>query len=137
MKRIAVIILSVLALGGVTAGTSPASATTATMAESTGQDVGTQAWWDCPDEWFCIWYDTDGNGKMARFQKGAPDLRKFEPLHDHVWSAWNRTGETWCVFRDINYARVSGQPWPVGNWRGNTSQYGMQNVISSLRRGGC
>ncbi|MGW4064075.1 peptidase inhibitor family I36 protein [Amycolatopsis sp. NPDC004747] len=113
-----------------------ALATLAVVAPAGSAQASTDAWWDCPDGWFCAWYSTDGNGAMARFQSGAPDLREFN-LNDHVWSVWNRTGVVWCTFADINYASVSGSPWPVGNWRGNTSQYNRQNTISSLRRGAC
>jgi hypothetical protein len=134
--------VTVLTLGaamtvGTTASAAPAD---------TGSEVGTQAWWDCPDGYFCAWYNVDGidrggNNTPEFYGKSvASDLTDFD-LNDHVFSVWNRTGVVWCAYPDINHSDVNGSaapnPWPVGNWRGNTSQYGMQNAISSLRRGAC
>lgn len=123
---------------GTTASATPADAKSG---------VGAEAWWDCPDGYFCAWYyengvDRGGDGKPDFYgRSGAPDLRDFG-LNDHVWSVWNRSGELWCTYPDVNYADVNGRtspnPWPVSNnWRGNTREYNMQNVISSLRRGAC
>ncbi|MEU7524393.1 peptidase inhibitor family I36 protein [Saccharothrix sp. NPDC042600] len=138
MKRLFSTVAAMLMLAVMTVGT--ASATPA----NTGP--GAEAWWDCPDGYFCAWYYEDGadrgsDGKPDFYGRvGAPDLREFG-LNDHVWSVWNRTGEVWCTYPDINYADLNGgtspNPWAVGNWRGNTRQYNMQNVISSLRRGSC
>lgn len=137
MRRIFAIMVTVLAFGAAMVVGVPASATPA----DGGTGVSTQAWWDCPDNYFCAWYSTNGNDRMFYGQSGAPDLNDFE-LNDHVWSVWNRTGVVWCAYPDINYSDVNGSsaapnPWPVGNWQGNTSQYGMQGAISSLRRGAC
>jgi peptidase inhibitor family I36 len=138
VKRIFSIVATVLAFGAAMSTASPASAVPAGTGGGVGTEgsVGTQAWWDCPDGYFCAWRETDGNGAMARFQTRAPDLREFN-LNDHVWSVWNRTGVVWCAYPDINFASISGTPWPVGNWRGNTSAYGRSAVISSVRRGAC
>ena len=137
MKRILTLMITMLTLGAALIAANPASAAPA----SAEQIVTVDAWWDCPEGRFCAWYDTDGNGEPRYVgTERAPDLRDFR-LNDHVWSVWNRTGVVWCAFPDINSTDVNGSaapnPWPIGNWRGNTSQYGMQNVISSLRRGAC
>ena len=139
MKRILTHLAAMVALG--------AAMTVAAPASAGAQDaVGIQAWWDCPDGYFCAWYledgvDSGGNNKPEFMGKSqAPDLQDFK-LNDHVWSVWNRTGVTWCAYPDINFADVNGKtapnPWPIGNWMGNTSQYGMKNYISSVRRGAC
>ena len=137
MKRIIAIVITMLALCAGMAVVSPVSAAPA----GTERSVGAEYWWDCPDGYFCAWYLENGEGE-PRFvgQVRAPDLREFR-LNDHVWSVWNRTGVTWCAYPDINFSDINGSaapnPWPVGNWQGNTSQYNRQNVISSLRRGVC
>ena len=137
MKRIRTIMATVLALGAAVAAAGPASA----------DPAGTNAWWDCPVGYFCAWYNADGvdiggNEKPEFYGKaGAPDLRKFD-LNDHVYSVYNRTGQTWCAYPDNNSTDVNGpgkfpDPWPIGNWQGNTSRYNMQGVISSLEAGPC
>ncbi len=138
MKRILALVSTVLALGAVMTVASPASAVPA----DAGRSVGAEFWWDCPDGYFCAWYLENGEGE-PRFvgQVRAPDLREFR-LNDHVWSVWNRTGVVWCAYPDINFSDVNGSnrapdPWPIGNWQGNTSRYGQQHVISSVRRGAC
>lgn len=143
MKRVLAHLVTMVALGAGVAVAAPASAAPA----GTQDGFGVQAWWDCPPDRFCAWYLTDGNdsggNNTPEFvgQTGAPDLTKFN-LNDHVWSVKNRTGDLWCAYPDINYSDVNGpnakpNPWPISQWQGNTSQYGMQNVISSVRKGAC
>lgn len=142
MKRIVSITAAALSLGAIMATASPVSADPA----STLHPAGVTAWWDCPDGYFCAWYkadgvDSGGNNKPEFMGTSrAPDLTAFG-LNDHVWSVWNRTGVTWCAYPDINFSDVNGSaapnPWPIGDWRGNTSQYHEQGVISSVRRGSC
>ncbi|MFE9700535.1 peptidase inhibitor family I36 protein [Streptomyces sp. NPDC006270] len=111
--------------------TSPAAAAPAAQAAPTtaGTDASILAYADCPVGWFCVWEHAGGQGRMARFQTGTPNLGDFN-LNDQVSSAWNRTGRTWCTYTDINY---EGATWRVGNWQGNTSQYSRNDNISSLR----
>ncbi|MFD6073061.1 peptidase inhibitor family I36 protein [Amycolatopsis lurida] len=108
---------------------------TAAQAAPASQDGGVSitAYADCPSGWFCVWEHAGGQGRMARFQSGAPNLGAFN-LNDQVSSAWNRTGVVWCTYIDINY---TGGKWPVGNWQGNTGDYSRNDNISSLRRGAC
>ncbi|MFB6894099.1 peptidase inhibitor family I36 protein [Kitasatospora sp. NPDC056327] len=91
------------------------------------------AYQDCPVDWFCVWEHVDGGGRMARFQTGSDNLGDFN-LNDQVSSVWNRTGKLWCTWLNINR---DGATWPVGNWRGNTSQYNRNDNISSLHVGAC
>ncbi|MBN6040008.1 peptidase inhibitor family I36 protein [Amycolatopsis sp. 195334CR] len=114
------------------AAVAPATAASAGP-RHTETDVSITAYSDCPSGWFCVWSGTGGQGTMARFQIGTPDLGDFG-LDNRVSSLWNRTGALWCTYLNTNY---SGDPWSVGNWQGNTSQYGRDNNISSLRRGAC
>ncbi|WP_084434706.1 peptidase inhibitor family I36 protein [Kibdelosporangium aridum] len=94
---------------------------------------------DCPVGRFCVWDHLNGYGSIKIIDPGGDaDLRSPAPdWNDRIRSLWNRTGNVWCTFRDINYASLSGDPWPVGNWRGNTAQYNMDMKISSLRPGRC
>ncbi|SMD27098.1 Peptidase inhibitor family I36 [Kibdelosporangium aridum] len=86
-----------------------------------------------------MWDHLNGYGSIKIIDPGGDaDLRSPAPdWNDRIRSLWNRTGNVWCTFRDINYASLSGDPWPVGNWRGNTAQYNMDMKISSLRPGRC
>ncbi|GAB2740440.1 peptidase inhibitor family I36 protein [Amycolatopsis magusensis] len=120
-------------LGLVTvAAIAPATAASAGP-HNTDSGVSITAYSDCPSGWFCVWSGKDGQGTMARFQTGTPDLGDFG-LDNQVSSLWNRTGIIWCTYLNTNY---SGGTWPVGNWQGNTSEYSRDNNISSLRRGAC
>lgn len=110
----------------------PATAAEAAPAGGDGT-ASVQAYSDCPVGWFCAWENADGQGRMARFQIGSDDLRDFN-LNDQISSVWNRTGVGWCTWLNINR---DGGPWPVGNWRGNTSQYHRNDNISSLHTGAC
>lgn len=143
MKRVLALVVTMMALS---TGLTVASSASAAPADQEGP-IGVTAWWDCPEGYFCAWRktngdDSDGNNKPEFMGKvGAPDLNEFK-LNDHVWSVWNRTGVVWCAYPDNNYSDVNGKdkapnPWPIGNWRGNTSEYSMQNYISSFRRGAC
>ncbi|MEU8958046.1 peptidase inhibitor family I36 protein [Streptomyces sp. NPDC048518] len=117
-----------LAAAGVLVAVPAAQASTAPAA-----DVSITAYQDCPVGWFCAWEDAGGWGRMARFQLGSDDLRDFD-LNDQISSVWNRTGKTFCTWLNINR---DGATWPVGNWRGDTSQYHRNDNISSLRVGAC
>ncbi|WP_167406312.1 peptidase inhibitor family I36 protein [Amycolatopsis thailandensis] len=96
---------------------------------------------DCPVGAFCGWDYLNGNGSIKIWTGPDSDLRSPAPSwNDRIRSVWNRTGAVWCTFPDINYADVTTgppNPWPVGNWRGNTALYNMDMNISSLRPGRC
>jgi hypothetical protein len=102
---------------------------------TTETSLSTTGYADCPVGWFCVWEHANGEGKMARFQTGSADLRDFG-MNDKISSAWNRlgNGKNFCTWLDINY---KGGTWEVGNWQGNTSQYGRNDNISSLKAGKC
>ncbi|MEV6715802.1 peptidase inhibitor family I36 protein [Lentzea sp. NPDC051208] len=104
-------------------------------AQSGAGDVSIAAWEGCDPGEFCVYEHANGVGpKRAAFQYRAPDLRAFN-LNDQVSSVWNRTGQTWCTFLDINYG---GATWPVGaGWKGNSGVYNRNDNISSLRAGTC
>lgn len=130
MKRLTGLCAAVgLAAVGVVASVPAAQASTTTVKTS----FSITAYQDCPVGWFCAWADTGGLGKMARFQTGSDDLRDFN-LNDQISSVWNRTGNLFCTWLNINR---DGATWPVGNWQGNTSQYSRDNNISSLWVGAC
>ncbi|WP_433274700.1 peptidase inhibitor family I36 protein [Actinosynnema sp. CS-041913] len=100
--------------------------------------VSVASWEQCLDGYFCVWEYPNGNagvigGHFARFAWGSENLAN--PIggfvfNDKISSVWNRTGKVWCTHVDKEY---QGRVWPVGNWRGNTAQYSMDNKISSLR----
>ncbi|MFF2185325.1 peptidase inhibitor family I36 protein [Streptomyces sp. NPDC058155] len=98
---------------------------------ATGRTI--TAYQDCPVGWFCAWEDRGGWGDMARFQMGSDDLRDFR-LNDKISSVWNRTGNTFCTWLNINR---DGATWAVGNWRGDTVQYNREDNISSVWVGAC
>ncbi|MEV8408927.1 peptidase inhibitor family I36 protein [Streptomyces niveus] len=105
------------------------------QASAAGPETGATitAYQDCPVGWFCAWEDRGGWGDMARFQLGSDDLRDFR-LNDKISSVWNRTGNTFCTWLNINR---DGASWAVGNWRGDTVQYNREDNISSLWVGSC
>ncbi|MEV8334708.1 peptidase inhibitor family I36 protein [Streptomyces niveus] len=100
---------------------------------SPGTGATITAYQDCPVGYFCAWADRGGWGAMARFQLGSDDLRDFN-LNDKISSVWNRTGNTFCTWLNINR---DGASWAVGNWRGDTVQYNREDNISSLWVGSC
>lgn len=119
---------------GLTAAAVAASTPTAQAAPATVRTgVSISSYSDCPRGWFCAYEHRDGLGRMARFQKGAADLRDFN-LNDQISSVFNNlgNGQTFCTFLDINF---NGATWLVGNWRGNTAQYHRDENISSLALG--
>lgn len=113
-----------LAVVGAMAFTPTAQASTTTIERG----VAITAYQDCPVGWFCVFREKGGLGDMARFQLGSDDLRDFR-LNDDISSVWNRTGGKFCTWLNINR---DGASWPVGNWRGDTSQYNRDNNISSV-----
>lgn len=123
--------------GGALVGYAPVStgdqSTVAAVASAGPHNTETDVSITAYSGWFCVWSGTGGQGTMAQFKIGTPDLGDFG-LDNQVSSLWNRTGALWCTYLHTNY---SGGTWPVGNWQSNTSQYGRDNNISSLRAGAC
>jgi hypothetical protein len=85
-------------------------------------------WRNCEVGEFCVYEHDNGYGKVAYFRSGTNNLRDYS-LDNQVSSVWNRTGRLVCTYTDI-YSW--GEKWPVGNWKGNTSQYNRNDNISSL-----
>lgn len=122
----------------ITLGLAAAIAVTApTTAQAT--DTSISSYDQCPEYYFCIWEYGNANrgavgGHWARFYYGSENLANPVDgfvFNDKVRSVWNRTGDRWCLYVDKEWG---GPNWPVGNWKGNSSQYGHANDISSLKR---
>jgi hypothetical protein len=61
----------------------------------------------CPKGYFCVFADTHGTGKMAKWKKGGDaDLgNRHGPrgLNNNIESVWNRTGDTWVFWGKPHY----------------------------------
>lgn len=106
------------------AGLAMSAALTAPAAAATAETP----WRNCEVGEFCVYEHDNGYGGAAYFRNGTDNLGDYG-LNDKVSSVWNRTGKTVCTYLD---AYKQGSTWPVGNWKGNTSQYHRNDNISSL-----
>ncbi|MGW4527342.1 peptidase inhibitor family I36 protein [Amycolatopsis sp. NPDC004378] len=97
--------------------------------------AGTADLHDCPDDYFCVWEESNATGHFAKFQTGSPDLAKAINNHvfnDRISYAWNRTTRLWCLFKDAKYV---GTPLRISvEWQGPLGpRYNFDNVVSSLQ----
>ncbi|WP_113692919.1 peptidase inhibitor family I36 protein [Amycolatopsis albispora] len=121
---------------GLAALVAAAPAATAHAAPSSDGTVSVAAYSDCPAGFFCMWDGRDGTGNMLGYDIGSGGESNLHNVAhprgdwgDKTRSVWNRTGTVWCTYIDIKFERGL---WKVGNWRGNTWQYGRELNISSL-----
>ncbi|RJQ81014.1 hypothetical protein D5S17_06290 [Pseudonocardiaceae bacterium YIM PH 21723] len=59
----------------------------------------------CPGGHMCLWNQMSGNGTMATFKSGAPDLGKFGVAH--IGSFWNRGSRNFCIYKQTNYGELT------------------------------
>ncbi|MGN9840084.1 peptidase inhibitor family I36 protein [Nonomuraea sp. H19] len=59
----------------------------------------------CPNDHLCLFSERDGNGTIAAFRSGAPDLEPFGVLNP--LAAWNRTSRTFCLYTYPNYVQLA------------------------------
>ncbi|MFB4278085.1 peptidase inhibitor family I36 protein [Nonomuraea sp. MTCD27] len=79
----------------------------------------------CPNGHLCLFSEFDGNGTIAWFQSGAPNL---EPLGvKDARSAWNRTGRSFCLFASPNY-EVHNATVPPGHKEGLNPEIAYNSV---------
>lgn len=109
---------AVAALTLAASGIAVAASTTAHAA--TGYDR-------CPSGYMCLFDLNDGQGAMAWFANGSPDLRG-QGFDNRTNSVWNRTGSSFRLYQGYNYTGSSGTT-PAGV-RSNV----FANVYSSLKR---
>ncbi|MGP3979350.1 peptidase inhibitor family I36 protein [Streptomyces sp. 8N114] len=84
--------------GAVAAGILATAGLTA-MAPSAQAATG----WDrCPHGSMCTFSENNGQGSIAIFQFGSPDLRQ-QGMDNHVGSFWNRSGKWMKLWDGYNY----------------------------------
>lgn len=87
----------------------------------------------CPAGYLCTFNKSAGNGKMAYFKYGTPNLRQ-QGMDNAVWSISNKTGRYVCAYAGYNYTGswlLDGyypKPGQSGNLPNNVA-----NRMSSLR----
>ncbi len=68
-------------------------------------------WDDCPVGHFCVWEGADGTGRFAYYRRGSSDVVD-QGLQSGALSAWNRTGDLWCVYPVPHYFRTYAEVRP-------------------------
>lgn len=59
-------------------------------------------WENCPVDHFCVWEGADGTGRIIYYRHGSTNVRK-QGFAGGAQSAWNRTGDTWCIYNYGSY----------------------------------
>ncbi|WP_418960317.1 peptidase inhibitor family I36 protein [Streptomyces tritici] len=112
-----------------------APALAATLVFTTGSAVAAPAGYDrCPRGHFCLFSEYDGNGAIASFRLGSPNLA-LQNFDDLAASYANHTDSVWCTYGDYNYSKEQ----LYGSWEANTADSlgELHSFISSLRKGPC
>ncbi|WTX00792.1 peptidase inhibitor family I36 protein (plasmid) [Streptomycetaceae bacterium NBC_01309] len=65
----------------------------------------------CPEGRFCLFSQLNGQGTIAYFQWGAPDLRPYG-VDGHAYSVWNRANRYFNVYSGYNYAPLTSNSEP-------------------------
>ncbi|WP_409494754.1 peptidase inhibitor family I36 protein [Amycolatopsis sp. cmx-11-12] len=85
----------------------------------------------CPPGYMCLFDDWDGQGAMAYFQAGSPDLA-LQNFDNRAQSQRNNNASNFCAYVNKKYDNSSGsgtyQPGTKGNFNANVNAY------SSLRK---
>ncbi|MFD3583275.1 peptidase inhibitor family I36 protein [Streptomyces sp. NPDC058683] len=104
-------VLAATALAAFIGLTLPGSAAAADGHSAASAAVSPQAVSDCPNTWFCFWQDANYSSTPGKVQGDNADWRRFSHsgCYNGTWSdcassAWNRTGTTVVVWRDIGYS---------------------------------
>jgi hypothetical protein len=110
----------------VAAGLTLTALTAPTASAATGYDR-------CAAGNFCLFENINGGGRVI----GLQGQRSTLPLDfDNITSSiWNRAGVLWSVYTGAGF---TGRCLPVsGTYKGNVTQYNLNDQISSARPGGC
>lgn len=83
----------------------------------------------CPAAHMCLFDEDNGNGAMAWFKTGSPDLRG-QSFDNRTNSVWNRTSGSFRLYQGYNYSGDTGTV-PV-----NVKSNVFRNVYSSVKRVG-
>ncbi|WP_414941183.1 peptidase inhibitor family I36 protein [Amycolatopsis sp. cmx-11-51] len=84
----------------------------------------------CLPDRMCLFAEEDGQGAMAYFQIGSPDLA-LQDFDNRTRSWRNRHTSAFCMYVNINYDNSAGAGTFQAGTRGNVSEI---NKYSSLRR---
>jgi hypothetical protein len=85
----------------------------------------------CPSGYFCIFGDSNGQGRFAYFQCMSPDLSKIgDGIDDMTSSVWNNSYQTFRVWSGYNY---TGSQADFGSGAKGNIPLEMNDKISSLR----
>jgi hypothetical protein len=63
----------------------------------------------CASGYLCVYHDAGGTGPMASFDHDDADLSQAPTgiLNHHGYSAWNKSGSTFCIYYDAGYGGAS------------------------------
>ncbi|MGW5422283.1 peptidase inhibitor family I36 protein [Streptomyces sp. NPDC003943] len=88
----------------------------------------------CPSGHFCLFSEYDGNGAIATFRFGSPNLA-LQNFDDLGLSYANNTDSVWCTYGDYNYSKEQ----LYGSWEANTADSlgELHSFVSSVRKGEC
>ncbi|GAA3874812.1 hypothetical protein GCM10022243_44700 [Saccharothrix violaceirubra] len=87
--------------------------------------------WDrCNPGYICLFDYDNGQGPMAWFQIGSPDLRQ-QDFDNRTQSVWNRTSSRFCLYVNYNYANDQGAGTSFSGIQYNTNEV---NSYSSLKK---
>jgi len=84
----------------------------------------------CTAGYMCLFAGDDGQGAMALFQVGSPDL-SLQNFDDRTRSWNNRNSSSFCMYVNKNYDNSAGAGTFHPGTRGNVAEF---NRYSSLRR---
>ncbi|MFD3947052.1 peptidase inhibitor family I36 protein [Streptomyces sp. NPDC058579] len=107
----------------------------AALVFATGSAAAAPSGYDrCPSGHFCLFSEYDGNGAIASFRLGSPNLAQ-QGFDDLAASYANHTDSVWCTYGDYNYSKAQ----LYGAWDANTagSLGELHSFISSVRQGQC
>ncbi|MEV6524633.1 peptidase inhibitor family I36 protein [Longispora sp. NPDC051575] len=121
----------ILTLGATIAlGLSTMFAATPAQAAATGYDR-------CPQGYLCLFSDNDGNGTMAYFKFGSPDLRG-QSMDNRASSFANRSGQGFSAYLDYNYQNcVLGLNAYYTAGENLYHWWNADNTFSSVKAGSC
>jgi hypothetical protein len=106
---------------------------TALTAPAASADVEATGYNRCASPNFCLFKDVNGNGTVIGVRAEKDTLPR--DMDNVTSSIWNRTGRLWSVYTGANQ---TGRCLAVAaNYKGNITQYGINDDISSARPGGC
>ncbi|MEU8527258.1 peptidase inhibitor family I36 protein [Streptomyces sp. NPDC048629] len=115
----------------------PALAAALLLATATAADSATAAprgYDRCPSGHFCLFSEYDGNGAIATFRFGSPNLAD-QNFDDLAMSYANNTDSVWCTYGDYNYSKAQLH----SGWEAHTadSLWELHSFVSSVRKGQC